>query len=211
MPGRGSVRLLLLLFIPVLLLLPASDAYSQGVGRVLGKVLDAGTGKPLPFANIVILDTQFGAVSAEDGEYIIVGIPPGVYSVRASLIGYTGVVRKDVRVVADQAARANFELQQVAVGGKDEVIIWSTRPMVEVDVASTKRNISAEELRVLPVGETVQDVMARQAGIVSSKDEYHVRGGRTDEVVYIIDGVKMKDALSGGSSGDLIGAGRWRR
>jgi outer membrane receptor protein involved in Fe transport len=204
---RPSLRLFLWLFLPVLLLLlSGSDAYSQGVGRVLGKVLDAGTRKPLPFANIVILDTQFGAVSSEDGEYIIVGIPPGVYSVRASLIGYTGVVRKDVRVVADQAARANFELQQVAVGGKDEVVIWSTRPMVEVDVASTKRNISSEELRVLPVGETVQDVMAMQAGIVSSKDEFHVRGGRTDEVIYIVDGVKMKDALSGGSTGDLIGA-----
>ncbi len=208
-PKTGAslcLRLLPWLIIPVLLLLPGSDAYSQGVGRILGKVLDASTGKPLGLANIVVLDTQFGAVTSEDGEYIIVGIPPGVYSVRASLIGYTGVMRKDVRVVADQASRANFELKQVAVGGKDEVVIWSTRPMVEVDVASTQRNISAEELRVLPVGESVQDVLARQAGIVSSQDEFHVRGGRTDEVVYIIDGVKMKDALSGGSSGDLIGA-----
>ncbi|MBN1503791.1 MAG: TonB-dependent receptor [Candidatus Eisenbacteria bacterium] len=204
--ARFFSRLFPRLVIPALLLLAGSDAYPQGVGRILGKVLDAGTGKPLGFANIVVLDTQLGAVSSEDGEYIIVGIPPGVYSVRASLIGYTGVVRKDVRVLADQAARANFELQQVAVGGRDEVVIWSTRPMVEVDVASTTRNISGEQLRVLPVGETVQDVLAMQAGIVSSKDEFHVRGGRTDEIVYIVDGVKMKDALSGGSSGDLIGA-----
>jgi len=204
---RPRLRLFLWLFLPILLLLlSGSDAYSQGVGRVLGKVLDAATKKPLPFANIVILDTQLGAVTSEDGEYIIVGIPPGVYSVRASLIGYTAEVRKDVRVAADEASRANFELQQVAVGGKDEIVVWSTRPMVEVDVASTKRNISADDLRILPVGETVQDVMAMQAGIVSSRDEFHVRGGRTDEVVYIVDGVKMKDALSGSSTGDLLGA-----
>jgi len=194
------------LFMSVFLLLASSDAFSQDVGRVLGKVLDSGTGKPLPYANIVVMDTEYGAMSTADGEYIIVGLPPGVYSVRASYMGYTAVVRKDVRILPDQASRVNFELGQIAVGGKDEVVVWSTRPMVEVDVASTKRNISGEELKVLPIGETVQDVIAMQAGIISSRDEFHVRGGRTDEVVYIVDGVKMKDALSGGSTGDMIGS-----
>ncbi len=196
----------LAVLLSVFLLVVASPAFCQNVGRILGKVLDEETGKPLPYANIVILDTPHGAMSTGDGEYIITGLTPGVYSVRATYMGYTTVTRKEVRVVANEATRVNFELKQTTVGETQEIVVTSTRPMVEVDVTSTQRNISSEELRVLPVGETVQDVLAIQAGIVSSKDEFHVRGGRTDEVVYIVDGVKMKDALSGGSTGDLLSA-----
>jgi outer membrane receptor protein involved in Fe transport len=193
-------------FLVLAILLSASGAFSDEVGRIIGKVTIAGTGKPLPYANIMILGTQYGATSRGDGEYIIVGIPPGTYSVRATYMGYTTVTRKDVQVFPNQAARVAFDLKETTVGSNNELIVLSKRPMVEVDVASTSRTMGSEELKVLPVGETLNDAMAIQAGIVSSRDEFHIRGGRTDEVVYIVDGVKMKDALSGSSTGEQFNA-----
>jgi len=200
--AKASVTVLLLLAV----LFWASAAFSADVGRVLGKVTVSGTGKPLAFANIVVVGTQYGAMSTGDGEYIIVGIPPGVYSVRATYMGYATVTRKDVEVRPNQATRVVFEMQEAPVGSTKEIIVISKRPMVEVDVTSTSRTMNSEELKNLPVGETLKDVMALQAGIISSKDDFHVRGGRTDEVIYIVDGVKMKDALSGSSTGDQLSA-----
>ncbi|MCX5801905.1 MAG: TonB-dependent receptor [Candidatus Eisenbacteria bacterium] len=193
-------------FLVLAVLFWTSAALSADVGRILGKVTIGGTGKPLAFANIVVLGTQYGATSSGDGEYIIIGIPPGVYSVRATYVGYTTVTRKDVEVRPNQASRVVFELHEGAVGSGEEIIVRSVRPMVEVDVTSTSRTMSSEELNNLPVGETLSDALATQAGIVSSKDEFHVRGGRTDEVAYIIDGVNMKDALSGSSTGEQLNA-----
>ena len=189
-------------FLALAILFSASSAFSADVGRIIGKVTIAGTGKPLPYTNIVLLGTQYGATTTGDGEYIIVGIPPGVYSIRASYVGYTTVTRKDVQVFPNQASRVTFDMKEAAVGGAGEIIVTATRPMVEVDLASTTRTVGSDELKLLPIGETLSDVMALQAGIVSSKDEVHIRGGRTDEIVYIVDGVKMKDALSGSSTGD---------
>ena len=188
------------------ILFSAAVAFAADVGRILGKVTISGTGQPLAYTNIVVVGTQYGAMSRADGEYIIIGIPPGVYSLRATYVGYTTVVRKDVEVRANQATRAVFEMQESVVGSIGEIIVRSTRPMVEVDVASTSRTMNTEELNSLPVGETLNDALATQAGIVSSRDDFHIRGGRTDEVVYIVDGVKMKDALSGSSTGDQLSA-----
>ncbi|MFH0777348.1 MAG: TonB-dependent receptor, partial [Candidatus Eisenbacteria bacterium] len=176
------------------------------MGRIIGKVLDAETGKPLAYANIVLVGTTYGAMSTGDGEYIVVGVPVGVYSVRVSYMGYTTVTRKEVEVRPHEAARVNFELKTTTVGSTDEIVVTSTRPMVEVDVTSTVRSLTSEELKTLPIGETLQDVLALQAGVVGSRDEIHIRGGRTDEIVYIVDGVKMKDALSGSSTGEQLGA-----
>jgi outer membrane receptor protein involved in Fe transport len=208
----GSLRakvqpgLLVSLVILLVILVAWSSASASNVGRIIGKVQVEGTGEPLGYANVVLLGTQYGAMSTGDGEYIIIGVPPGVYSVRATYMGYTTVTRTDVQVVADEAARVNFELRETVVGETEEIVVTSARPMVEVDVASTVRTLGSEELSILPIGETVQDVLAIQAGIVGSKDEIHIRGGRTDEVVYIVDGVKMKDALSGSSTGEHLSA-----
>jgi len=193
-------------FLSLTVLLVCSSALASNVGRIIGKVQVEKTGEPLGFANIVLLGTQYGAMSTGDGEYIIIGVPPGVYSVRATYMGYSTVTRTDVEVVAGEAARVNFELSETVVGETEEIVVTSTRPMVEVDVTSTVRTFGSEELKVLPIGETLQDVLAIQAGIVGSRDEIHIRGGRTDEVVYIVDGVKMKDALSGSSTGEHLSA-----
>ncbi|UCF78636.1 MAG: carboxypeptidase regulatory-like domain-containing protein, partial [Candidatus Eiseniibacteriota bacterium] len=203
---KPRTKTCLSLLVSLVVLVIGSCALASNVGRIIGKVQIEATGEPLAFANVVLLGTQYGAMTTGDGEYIIVGVPPGVYSLRATFMGYTTVTRTDVEVAANQTARVNFELKETVVGETEEIVVTSTRPMVEVDVASTVRTLGSEELKVLPVGETLQDVLAIQAGIVGSKDEIHIRGGRTDEVVYIVDGVKMKDALSGSSTGEHLSA-----
>ncbi|WP_243663569.1 carboxypeptidase-like regulatory domain-containing protein [Rhodothermus marinus] len=64
------------------------------MGRIAGVVTDAATGDPLPGVNVTIEGTTLGAASDIDGQYYILNVPPGRYTVRASMIGYQRRGRK---------------------------------------------------------------------------------------------------------------------
>jgi hypothetical protein len=76
--------------IPVLLL--AQD------GKLRGRVTDRQTGEPLVGANVVIEGTGLGAAADVNGDYIILSVPPGVYTVRVTYIGYAPFGISNIRV-----------------------------------------------------------------------------------------------------------------
>jgi hypothetical protein len=168
-------------------------------GNVTGKVRDAKTNQPLAFANVVIVDTPYGAMSMQDGSFFIRNVPEGTYTVRASFMGYESEEQEGVTVVPLKTVEVDFALYQTVLKTTDEVLVTADRPMVEVDVPSTVRSVNEDQLKEMPVTD-LEDVIGLQAGVILSDDEIHIRGGRADETMYIIDGVQMKDLLSGKSS-----------
>jgi len=85
-------------------------------------------------------------------------------------------------------------MKQSIIGGQ-EVVIYASRLSRKKDQTSTVKNISSEEIEILPV-EDLAAVVNMQAGVVAG----HFRGGRIDEVSYMIDGVPVNDAFGGVSS-----------
>ena len=172
----------------------SSIALGGTTGKIAGKVLDAKTKEPLIGVNVVIVGTSMGGATDVDGSYFIINIPPGVYEVRASEIGYASVTVKDVRVSADQTTRLDFEMGEKAVEVQT-VVVTASKPLVQKDLTSTQSNISGSSISMLPV-EDVQSVINLQAGVVDG----HFRGGRIGEVKYLIDGVSVNDVYSGEST-----------
>jgi outer membrane receptor protein involved in Fe transport len=189
--ARAAVMLALLIALPMLAL--------ADQGNLTGKVIDASTRDPLSFANIVVLGTNYGAMSMDDGSFFIKNIPEGTYSIRASYMGYEAVQHDSIVVRGYATTPVDFRLLKTVLKTTEEVLITARRPMVEVDVPTTVRTVSEEELKTMPVS-NIEDVVSLQAGVIKSDDEIHIRGGRADETLYIIDGVKMKDLISGKSS-----------
>ena len=70
----------------VLLALPVG-LHAQTTGKIAGRVTDADSGEPLPGANVVVMGTTMGATVDVNGEYFILRVSPGIYEVRASLVG----------------------------------------------------------------------------------------------------------------------------
>ena len=58
-------------------------------GKIAGTVKDALTGEPLIGVNILIVGTNYGAAADMDGNYYIINIPPGIYDMKASMMGFT--------------------------------------------------------------------------------------------------------------------------
>ncbi len=188
----GIVRRRLICLICCLLGLIQHPALAGITGKITGKVVDKKTGEPLPGANVVVVGTQFGAASDAHGEYIILRIPPGAYTVKASMIGYTDLQYSNVQVAVDRTTKLNFELSETVVELGETVTIVAERPLVQLDQTSTSASVGAEVISKLPV-DRFQDVVNLQAGVV----EGHFRGGRIGEVAYLINGVTVNDVFSG--------------
>jgi outer membrane receptor protein involved in Fe transport len=166
------------------------DVMAGTTGKIAGKIIDSKSKEPLIGVNVLIVGTTMGAATDVDGNYFILNIPPGVYQLRASLVGYSTVLENNVRVSVDQTTRINFEMGEQAIE-INNVVVTAQKPIVQKDLTSTQQNVSGKDISMLPV-EDVQSVVNLQAGVVDG----HFRGGRIGEVKYMIDGVSVNDVYS---------------
>ena len=176
-----------LLLVPFMMV----NIWAGTTGKIAGTVTDAQSNEALVGVNILLDGTTMGAATDVNGKYFIINIPPGTYTVKASLIGYQTVIIKDVKVSVDQTTKIDFQMSEKAVEIKS-VVVKATKPLVQKDLTSTQDNISGSSIKMLPV-EDVQSVINLQAGVVDG----HFRGGRIGEVKYMIDGVSVNDVFSG--------------
>ncbi len=180
--------------IALCLLLSGAMAYAGTTGKIAGKVTDTQSKEALFGVNIIVVGTTSGASTDVDGKYFIINIPPGTYQLKASAVGFPAVVVNDVKVSVDQTTHIDFALQSQAIE-MGPVEITATRPIVQRDLTSTTATITSDQISKLPL-ENVQAVVNLQAGVV----EGHFRGGRSNEVKYLVDGVSVNDVFSGNSS-----------
>jgi len=190
------IRRLMLVVVMLAAAAAASHAAVVQEGEIRGTVRDAETGEPLIGANVIVEGTPLGAAVDVDGGFRIVRVPPGVYSVSASMIGYERVTMTDVRVSIDRVTELNFELRVETIEG-GEVMIVAERQAVNVEVTSSAKLITSEEIERIPAITNVQDLMRLQTGVVASDENIHIRGGRGDEVLYLIDGVPANNPVTG--------------
>lgn len=189
------VKSIKILFKIIMILFVTNFSLFAGTtGKIAGKILDKETKEPLIGANIIIIGTNMGSAADVDGNYYIINIPPGVYEIKASSIGYTSMTFKNVRVSVDQTTTIDFELSTESIQ-INEVVVSAEKPIVQHDLTSTEASISGSQISMLPL-EDVSAVVNLQAGVVDG----HFRGGRSNEVQYLIDGVPVNDVFSGQSS-----------
>lgn len=187
-------KIKILSFLIFSLFVASSNLYCGTRGKIAGNVTDKNTGESLIGANIIVVGTILGAATDLDGKYFIINIPPGKYSIKASMLGYQSVIIKEVQVSADQTTHIDFNLREAAVQ-LENIVVSAGKPLVRKDLTSTEANISGDNIKMLPV-EDVNAVINLQAGVVNG----HFRGGRAGEVKYLVDGIAVNDAYSGEST-----------
>jgi len=185
---RKEKYYLLLFLIAWLTLIPMA-AVAQTTGKISGNITGADTGEPLAGVNVIIKGTQLGAATDLNGDYYILNVPPGVYTLEIRMIGYATVNINDVRVSVNRTATVDFKLQPTVIMG-EEITVQADRISVKKDQTNSIRNISSDEIKMLPA-EDVFAVVQMQPGVV----ENHFRGGRDNEVVYLIDGMKVTESF----------------
>ena len=188
-----------------LLIFVIQFASAGTTGKISGKVVDE-KNQPLIGCNIIIKNTSLGAATNLEGEYFIINIPPGSYDISASMIGYSTVTIEGTQVMVDLTAKADFFLNPESIAG-EEIIVTAEKPTVRLDQTSMSAVVSFEDIENLPVTE-VGDIIELQAGIVRDPNGgFHVRGGRSSEVSFWVDGVATTDSYDGSSGLEIENAG----
>ncbi len=201
------MRLALILFS---LALSISQGFSQGIIR--GKISNPVNNEPVPFANVLILNTDFGGVSDENGLYEIKDIPPGLYNVRASFVGYKVQTIFEVQVTLARPVQLDFQLEEEA-SELSEVLVSSEFSRSEETPVSV-RKLNTNEIERYPGGNRdISRVIQALPGVASTpsfRNDILIRGGAPNENKFFVDEIEVPvinhfstQGSSGGPAGIL--------
>jgi Carboxypeptidase regulatory-like domain len=196
-----------------LLLLP-SAAYAQGA--ITGVVKDA-SGGVLPGASVeasspVLIEKVRTVIADASGQYRIVDLRPGTYTVTFSLQGFSTVKREGVELSGNFVATVNGELR---VGSLEETItVTGESPVVDVQSTRSQQIIDKDVLAAIPSSRNVGGIQSIVPGMTSQGDSggingtmqggaAAIHGGRGMDSRIYADGINMGWAGSSGGGGQM--------
>jgi len=192
-------------FATLLALSLPSAAGAQVLGTVAGNVKDA-SGAVLPgvtveVASPALIEKVRTAVSDGNGQYRVVNLPPGLYSVTFSLPGFSTVKRDALEVSVNFTSTVDAEMK---VGSVEETItVTGESPIVDIQSAATTRMVTAETFKELPSGGSWIQMAALVPAIRASNTdvggvlgdqtgaEVGAHGSRNGDGVSMIDGLRI--------------------
>lgn len=180
-------------------ILTQQNLFGGTTGKIAGYLHDTETNEPLIGCNVLVEGSDYlGAASNLDGDYMIIGVPPGKYSIVAMMIGYQTTKVTDILVSVDLTTEVNVEMSPQVLMSGEVVTVTAERPMVVKDLTSSASHVTADQIKAMPV-ETFGEVLDMQAGMVAG----HVRGGRSGETLYMVDGIPVTDPYNGNLAVDI--------
>lgn len=136
-------------------------------GVISGKVTDAETGEVLIGANVIILNTNWGAATDIEGFFKIKSVHPGIYELKASYVGYSSQTIKDVKVIASDSLFIEIKLKTDF--NLSEILVVESKPTTNKYSTNSCKVTNSEFIQTL-----------------------HIRGGRGSEVLYCVDGINSQ-------------------
>jgi hypothetical protein len=116
-----------------------SFTWAQTTGKISGTVT-AEDGTALSGANVSVLGTASGAAANENGEFLILNVPAGSYTVKGSYIGYSSLEVVNVRVTSGLNTDVILALGVSAVEG-DVVQVTAEKPLIQKDELASSLQI----------------------------------------------------------------------
>ncbi|WP_185974424.1 TonB-dependent receptor [Litoribacter populi] len=183
--------------------------FAQG-GEIKGRVFNPANNQPVPFANVIVLGTEQGTVTDEEGRYLIQNIEPGLYNVRASFVGYRSKTLFEVQVTRARALQLDFELTEDA-SDLEEVVVSSEFTRSD-DTPISARRLNTNEIERYPGGNRdISRVIQALPGVASTasfRNDIIIRGGAPNENKFFVDEIEVpviNHFATQGSSGGPVG------
>ena len=165
-------------------------------GTVRGTVLDAKTGEPIIYGNVILQGTSLGASTDLDGFYNIAGVPPGEYTVQADYFGYDSTTTV-VTVRAEAVSVANLTLNTSEGVKLNTVQVNARRQEAQNEVTISKVTVTPKQIQSLPSTGGQADLaqyMTVLPGVISTGDQggqLYIRGGSPVQNKILLDGMTI--------------------
>ncbi len=171
-----------------------TPAAAERLGKITGRVIDAATLESLAGANIQVVGTTLGTISAVNGTFTIDRLAEGTYALQVRLIGYKPVVVPDLVLSHVKPLEVTLALNQTVLAGAEVTIKPSYFESVTDKPLSVQTQSNAE-IRRLPGG--LEDVVRAisilpgVAQVQNGRNDLIVRGGAPSENLYVVDGIEV--------------------
>lgn len=174
--------------------------------NITGTVTDARTGETLPGVNVIVQDLQRGAATDMDGEYEIVNIPSGTYTLEVTYIGYRRYTA-EVEVGSENLVQ-DISLQQDVLGLEEVVVTGVSGVTPQRNLAFTVGRVSERELKEVPAISAASSLQGKMAGVrviqntgmPGSAASIRLRGSTAlvgnQSPLIIVDGVMLDESLA---------------
>ncbi|MDX1940320.1 MAG: TonB-dependent receptor [Saprospiraceae bacterium] len=198
-------------FIKIILLLFCFQiSYAQN-GVIKGLVTNKINNEPILFANILVEGSDKGTTSNENGNYEITGLPPGLYNVKASYIGFNEVTIYEIQVTNAKPAVVNIQMEE-NIQELEEVVV-KTSPFRKTEESPVSlRTIGVAEIQRNPGGNRdISKVVQVLPGVTitpSFRNDLIIRGGAPNENRFFLDDVEVpviNHFSTQGASGGPVG------
>lgn len=195
----GNIFKSLLFSLIIIFILCTFDASAATIGKISGMVIDETTKQPIANANVTIVGTSSKTTTNDSGYYVMTNIPPGGYDIKVEIPGYQTKTIEATKVFAGLTTTINFQLTVTELTELAGVTVTAARPLIKKDVTQTTRIVEADEIASMP-RDTVNGILQTIPGVavLNSSGSLHIRGGRSMEVKYLIDGIPVNDPIGRG-------------
>jgi outer membrane receptor protein involved in Fe transport len=178
----------------------ASHLFAGSSGKIAGKITDAKSNEGLPSVTVSVQGTSMGAATDLNGNYVILNVPPGSYTLNVSYVGYQNTKAVNVGVSVDYTTTLNFQLRESTVELNEVIVQGERNPLIRQDQTNPVAAVTAEQFQQLPVT-SVSEVIGLQAGVVVADDGgIHIRGGRDNEIAFTLNGLSVNNPYNNVSS-----------
>ena len=198
MRSRLSVLSACCLFV----LMSASVAVAQQ-GSLVGTVVDE-TKAILPGVTVTAIDQATGrsnvATTNEKGEYRMVNILPGKYTIQAELAGFTTVNVKDVEILVGQNARIPLSMKLASVS--ETLTVLGESPLVDTTSSQVAGNVDRRQMEELPVSGRNWMELSKLIKGITANDVGNTPGvSRDDDFQLNLDGQQITQKIAGSGFG----------
>jgi outer membrane receptor protein involved in Fe transport len=180
-------------------------AQTAKTGTISGKVADKKDKSELVGVNVVIKGTKLVAQTDINGKFEFKNVKTGEYTLEFTYIGYEKIVYTGVKVKENQTTTIDIQMGSSAATIDQDVVVIGRRPLVDIERPQSNNTVSQEQIESAPVRQ-LQQIINTQPGVVTTPSGVHIRGGRTYETGYFVDGVSVQDPLSGTGFGLDLGS-----
>lgn len=188
-----------------------SFLWAQPVHQVKGTVIDKSSRQPLEFINVMIVGLNKGGVTDAEGKFSIEQVPPGIYRLQASAIGYKTVTTPEyILSTKDLHIQIEMEENQTELEG---VTITASPFRRDIESPVSLRIIGLQEIEKSPgANRDISRIVQSYPGVAFSPIGYRndliVRGGSPSENRFYLDGVEIPNInhfSTQGASGGPVG------
>lgn len=206
-----EMKRILSVFTILVVIALSGELFAQSLGAIRGKVTDAVTNDPIPFANVVLQGEVTGTTTDLDGSFELTQVASGLHNVQFRFVGYDAVTVFDVEVTPSRPAVINVVMKPSTIAIA-EAEVQGSRRATQAEAPLSVRSLGSNEIKRNPGGgrdiSRAIRTLPGVAAIPSFRNDIVVRGGAPNENRFYIDGIEIPNInhfATQGASGGPVG------